>query len=381
MSSWKRKCILMLGLCLLLLPMAFFAVRHKQYGESGVIDVHHARPEEAAPTPPAFSGHRAVPAQDAVCHAPDCKHERHSPPMPPPDQRIIIDPRVEAIVSTTNRLDARLSAVISLNADSVVLSFKEDISALLDVLLDSGEDDTLRHETANLLQRQGDERLLPALAQIALDPDDSERFRGFCVQHLWRYGAHATADELVFLRETMHSALNDPAPAVKREAMLALLREGDPAGRAAAEAWLADDDMYDLHDLAIRGIRELDLREYLPRIRTAVGSEYEPVCIAAIYTAAEWNDTESIPAIEAALEAESPRVRRAAAAALERLRMPPQSNAAGKGLPPSKTYGIRTAFCHGGRQSFAADGFFDRAFYRHSNLIHELHAVSTGGRT
>ena len=106
---------------------------------------------------------------------------------------------------------------------------------------------------------------------------------------------------------------------VRREALLALVRLGDDAGKRAAVRWLLAEEAEGVRDAAIRCVRELDLREQAPAIRRFVRDEDEVVRIAAIVTLSQGGDEESRKAFEEAAKSESVRLQRTGRAAIERL--------------------------------------------------------------
>jgi len=198
------------------------------------------------------------------------------------------------------------------------IQHKEDTDAVRTVLLDSKDNDTVRHEAAELLRRSGYDTT-DDLVGILEDPEEKERFRSWAVQHLYLNSKGASSEKRERIVQMQREALQDRHVGVRREALLALVRTGDPKGKETAIRWLTDEDATKVRDLAIRCVRELDLREHIPTIRKYLRDENEVVRIAAIVTLSQWGDEESRPAIEEAAKSGSFRLRRCAELALKRL--------------------------------------------------------------
>ena len=197
---------------------------------------------------------------------------------------------------------------------------EEDIPTVVSVLLDTGDDDTVRNEAANLLRRSGYEGLTDDLINVLNNPEEKARFRSFAVQHLWHNAKNAGPAELERITATFRQALDDRHVQVRREALLALVRIRDPKGKETAIKWLTAEKAEGLRDAAIRCVRELGLREYLPTIRKYVRDPDTVVRIAAIVTLSQWNDVESRPAFEEAANSDNFRLQRAGKLALRRIR-------------------------------------------------------------
>ena len=189
------------------------------------------------------------------------------------------------------------------------------------ILLDSEINDTSRNEAANLLRRSGDKDLTPRLIRALGDPKNSARFRSFCVQHLWMNLKGAKAAERGRIIAVLHGALEDKEVRVRREALLALVREKDARGCAAAVAWLTSPEAEDVRDLAIRCVKELELKEHIPEIRKHLEAKNESTRIAAIVALSQWGDEASRPAFELAAKSRVLRISRAGEAALKRMDM------------------------------------------------------------
>jgi len=110
---------------------------------------------------------------------------------------------------------------------------------------------------------------------------------------------------------------------------LALVRLKDPLGAETAARWLTPspptpfppggEGSTEVHDLAIRCVHELDLREHLPALRKFARDPNEAVRIAALVALSDWGDEASRPAFEAAATSSVVRLQRAGKAALARL--------------------------------------------------------------
>lgn len=207
-----------------------------------------------------------------------------------------------------------------------------EVDAVVAVLRDRSEGDTIRHEAANLLRRSA----YPELEQVLIDclqhPDEQERFRSWAVQHLFMVFEERKAGDPNAAATLLAPLLDDPQPAVRREALLSLHRLDSAALAnpetpnvdvvATAARWLADPTTV---DLALRILREREATDYLPQVRAILADETAtpPARIAAIVTLSEWNDAASRDAIaQIAQLPDQPanfRLRRSAQMALERL--------------------------------------------------------------
>lgn len=233
-----------------------------------------------------------------------------------------VDPRVELIVAPPAGTGetVRLEALRALREESADEHYKADLDLLAHVLSDPAETDLLRHETANLLADEGYERLTDVLLYVLDNPVERERFRAFCVQHLWQRMEKAERDDARRIADRLIVALEDDDTAVRRESLLALMRGGHPAAMRTAEEWLNDPGARGLRDMAIRCMRDMQRRDQIDVIRSFLESGDEAERIAAIVTLAEWGDAKSIPAFEAAAQSENPRLQGAGQTALAAVR-------------------------------------------------------------
>ena len=197
----------------------------------------------------------------------------------------------------------------------------DDVRAVVGVLLDTQDNDTVRHEAANLLRRSGYAGLTDDLLKVLNNPEEKERFRSFVVQHLWLQTKDAKPGETARITAVLHSSLADRHTAVRREALLALVRMKDPQGVETALKWLHDPspEMDAVRDLCVRIVREQNLREQLPRVRDLLRSPNDDVKRQAMVAVGEWGDEESRPVLEEAAKSDKPLVKSAATAALKRL--------------------------------------------------------------
>ncbi len=213
------------------------------------------------------------------------------------------------------------------------LRHKEDVRAVAFVLRDTTDDDTVRNEAANLLRRSSYAGLGDDLISVLDNPNEGPRFRSFAVQHLWQGATEASGGERSRIVEKLREALEDRDVPVRREALLALVRLGDEAGKEAAVRWLMAEGGEGVRDAAIRCVRELDLREHASTIRRFLRDENEVVRVAAIVTLSQWADEESRPAFETAAESDSVRLRRAGKLALRTLDRVARAQESGQGAP------------------------------------------------
>lgn len=271
---------------------------------------------------------------DGVSAQPSTKDAGTEPKsvVPPPPTPAYKPPAVHnpALASFVNResKDERVTGDIHVRLPKV--EHPDDIKAVAGVLLDTKDDDTVRHEAANLLRRSGYAGLTTDLLTVLHNPEEKERFRSFAVQHLWSQAEKAQGDERSKIGDELHACLGDKHTAVRREALLALVRLNDPVGTETALKWFreAKPETEGVLDLCIRVIRERDLREHLPAIRKLITSTNEDAARQAMVTVALWGDQDSRPLIEEAVKSTRPLVKRAADAALKKLDLakatPPQ---------------------------------------------------------
>ncbi len=316
----KRTLVIGFGaLVALVVALTIFLTRH---------DDGRAAPDSAGRPGPQEGEHPAGPAPT--------ESESALPEYVPPTTR---DPSLAALVDRD--AEERVSADITSRIPRI--RHEEDTPAVVSVLLDTTDDDTVRNEAANLLLRSGYSGLIEDLTAILANPEEKPRFRSFCVQKLWQNAKQRPEDrgETVTI---LHGLLEDRDVPVRREALLALVRMRDPKGKETAVEWLTAEKAEGVRDAAIRCVRELDLREHIPTIRKYVRHENDVVRIAAIVTLSQWGDEEARPAIEEAAGAGSFRLKRCAKLALKRLDRAAKTE--GKAIEPDRAPAVRVGEPH-----------------------------------
>jgi hypothetical protein len=228
-----------------------------------------------------------------------------------------VDPELSGLVNREARIDERISADISSKIPRVKDAM--DFPALLGVLCDVKDDDTVRNEVANLLTRSKCPGLVDALIKVLNAPEEKARFRSFCIQHLWMNYKDAGKDDRTKIMGALEQALSDKDMPVRREALLALVRERQPKAQELGVKWLSDPKGNGVRDLAIRCVKDLDLRDQIPTVRKYLRDSDEPTRIAAIVALSQWGDQESRPAFEEAANSKSVRLQRAGTLALKTL--------------------------------------------------------------
>ncbi len=199
---------------------------------------------------------------------------------------------------------------------------ERDLKALVQVLSDPEEDETVRHEIANVLFRSEFAGLEAALFRIVENPTEKSLFRGWAVQHLGKVLASGrSADASTALIERIRPLLTDRHIEVRREAWLALVSHGDAKALDQVVPWLkAEGPKADpMRDLAIRCAKEKDMRDQIPTIRRYIRSTNESVRISAIWLLGKWGDEESRLAFEEAASSPRPRLQSAGKLALANL--------------------------------------------------------------
>jgi len=250
----------------------------------------------------------------------DVKAPQPAPGSVKPNAPALTAPELAAVLDRSRPFDERVKGL----AGGAVTEVKDsrDQEALAGILGDPTEDDTVRHEIANLLFRSGYAQLEPCLAKVLENPAEKERFRSWAVQHLGNLllDSRFPADRQA-LAGRLRALLTDPQIKVRREALLALVRHDDPAVLKKLPEMIADTapGADAMRDLAIRCAYDKKMKESLPAIRAQARSADEPVRIAAMNALSQWGDEESRPAFEAALASGSVRLQRAGKAAIGRL--------------------------------------------------------------
>ena len=232
------------------------------------------------------------------------------------------DPRLAPLVDRNAKLEDRLLAAFSFWSRG--LREPQDITALRMVLFDTQDSDTVRNEVINVLRWSRFAELAKDLLVVLGNPNEKERFRCFAAQHLGALLDDCDEDRRPSLLAGVRFLLRDRHTGVRREALLALVRQRDPVGRETAVQWLTEptsavDEKGEVRDLAIRCVHELELKEHIPVIREYLRDRNEVVRIAAIVALSEWGDEASRPAFEEAAASSVVRLRRAGRGGLERL--------------------------------------------------------------
>jgi len=239
-----------------------------------------------------------------------------SPYVPP----VVFSPGLAALVDRSLPFDERVRGLTS----GQVTEIKDgrDLEALAQLLGDPEEDDTVRHEIANLLFRSGYASLDACLLKVLENPAEKERFRSWAVQHVGNLllDDKHPGDRRV-LADRLRTLLTDRHLKVRREALLALARHDDAAVLEKVRDMLADTGpgADEMRDLAIRLAQDKKMRELIPLIRPHARSTNEIIRIAAIVALSQWGDAASRPAFEDAAASQRVRLQRAGTAALARL--------------------------------------------------------------
>ena len=196
----------------------------------------------------------------------------------------------------------------------------QDVEPVVQVLKDPKDSDEVRNEAVNLLRRSKHADLTEILIGILNSADEMERFRSFVIQHLGLQAEAVESQERIRIVEVLTASTTDRHVAVRREALLSLVHLKDPSGQATALKWLGEEAELDpVRDLAVRVVREENLRDQLPTIRKLASHTDEPTRIAAVVTLSVWKDEASRAKIVEAAQTTSMRLKRAAQAALARM--------------------------------------------------------------
>jgi HEAT repeat protein len=229
----------------------------------------------------------------------------------------------------SNLVDRRLDFVerVRILSSGCLTEVKDpkDLATLATLLADPTEDEVVRHEIVNLLNRSGDPALETRLFQILDNPAEGQKFRAWAVQHLG--GLLTTPGRIPVsadLRSRVRQLLTDRDLHVRREALLALSRANDPQTLAQIPGLLKDlaPGADGMRDLAIRIAQAQNLRDQIPQIRPYLTATNDTLRVAALNTLGKWQDQESRPAIETALKEGSYRVKLCAQQALKDLDTP-----------------------------------------------------------
>ncbi len=272
-------------------------------------------------TPTTIGDHTATstqaPSANSVITQPTAPTIPVAPPFEP-----IEHPVLSAFVSkdAANRLPTDFPERVPTITDA------NDIKAVLYVLNDASDSDTIRNEAINLLRRSHIKDLDKQLLQILDAPDEKDRFRSFVVQHLGDMMVEFIAGTEVggmtrsgYIRDRLVKALSDKDLSVRRESVLALTKIREPAVTKVIHDGLQDPTWTDAHDILIRCAFETQATDLIPAIRPFAYDERTPVRIAAIVSLSQWKDAESKPAFEEASRSTVVRIQRAGTLALQTL--------------------------------------------------------------
>jgi len=192
-----------------------------------------------------------------------------------------------------------------------------DVRAVVRVVMDAEDTDTVRHEAIQILRRSGYPRLLDVLVTVFARAEESPRFRFFLAQS-FEYHARDGA-----IREAL-AALNRAALAedrdveVRRQCLQNGWRAEDPEVLALLDEPLDDPAFDGMRDLAIRFKAQREGSDAAPAIRPYLDGD-GPTRIAAIFVLGQLGDAAAKPALEKLAASEDARTARAAAAALGKM--------------------------------------------------------------
>lgn len=200
-----------------------------------------------------------------------------------------------------------------------------DLEALKRVLDDKAEPLAVRNEAMNLLRRTTYRaELYRHLLRLLHDPEERDRFRGYCIQHL---GYEAKDTKRLEVRAEIVSELakllDDTSPVVRARSLrsLTLLDEAVALEKAAQ---LVTDGSHPvlIRHTAIHTIGHFKAKEHLPTLRKLAAIGHWQVRRAAIAVLGEFRDEESRAIFKAALKPGAPDhgyLKRAAEVALKKL--------------------------------------------------------------
>ena len=255
--------------------------------------------------------------------------EPTKPYSPPP----VHAHNLQALVNRNahNRISSDIGARIPEAAPS-------DFPALLQVLQDSGDDDTVRNEVCNLLRRSKCPDVAQALTQVLDNPDEKARFRSFAMQHLGGVATEMDAGTRQPLVTKMEASLNDKHFQVRAQALQNLCRLKDEKGVKTAADWLeggykpCSPDAYvgdkpldpefergEIIKQCIEQVHDAGLKEHIGTIRKLARDKNIVIARAAIVALADWHDMESLPVMKEAAAAKDPLLRSCGKAAMQRM--------------------------------------------------------------
>lgn len=259
----------------------------------------------------------------------------HAPAAPGPAPR----PRLPPIHITTT--DAGLAAFLDRESGERVtpdiavrlpaVTGPEEVAAVLTVLREPHEEDTVRHEAINLLRRSGHPGLGDELLALLGRAEEGERFRAFLAQHLGADLPGLRDPERERVRAELRAALDDRHLAVRREALFWLARARDETALQRLERPLADPAFVELRATAVNCLLELERSDRVAELRPLAHDPDPAVRIAALNALGMWRDEASRASFEEARGSAVERLQRAGALALRRLDGTVGDGAAGAG--------------------------------------------------
>jgi hypothetical protein len=206
---------------------------------------------------------------------------------------------------------------------------KEEIVAVVALLLDTQDGDTPRNEAINLLRRSGYLDLERDLIEVARNKTERPRFRAFAIQHLGISLVQAEREPLahrtwnpLYVCDLLSDFLKNEPHEVQREALYALIRAKDDRASYIIAQGLNSPQWEGSRDLLIRGALELNMDSKIAEIRPFAYSEDVNVRVAALNALAQWKDEASRPAMEEALTSKVARIKNAGEVALFQLSQP-----------------------------------------------------------
>jgi len=206
---------------------------------------------------------------------------------------------------------------------------KEEIDAVVALLLDTQDGDTPRNEAINLLRRSGYRDLERDLITVARNKNERPRFRTFAVQHLGISIEQAEREPKtprswspLYVRDLCAELLKNEPNEVQREALYALIRARDARASDVIAQGFSNPQWEGSRDLLIRGALELNMVSKIAEIRPFAYSEDVNVRVAALNALAQWKDEASRPAMEEALASKVARIKNAGEVALFQMSQP-----------------------------------------------------------
>lgn len=210
---------------------------------------------------------------------------------------------------------------------------KEEIEAVVALLLDTQDGDTPRNEAINLLRRSGYPDLERDLIAVAKSKTERPRFRAFAVQHLGISLEQAEREPKtprswspLYVRDLCAELLKNEPNEVQREALYALIRARDARASDVIAQGFSSPQWEGSRDLLIRGALELNMVSKISEIRPFAYSEDVNVRVAALNALAQWKDEASRPAMEEALASKVARIKNAGEVALFQMSQPKEDS-------------------------------------------------------